>query len=96
MKTKFTKGEWLCCDDDGEIWIDNANTGLVADLCTSDAGYIESLANANLIAAAPIGFNLGELVIKMCDHHKGLTADEVGILHVAATEFIKKCHGQQS
>ena len=66
MNTKFTKGEFVCRDDDGEIWIDSVNVGLVADLCTSNAGYIESLANAHLIAAAPDMYKiLAELIENM-------------------------------
>lgn len=85
--TKFTKGEWF---------IDH--TGYYTRISTEDFYVCEikrgPKANAHLIASAPNGFALGELVIKMCDHHEGLSPTEVGILYEAANEFIKKCHGE--
>ena len=95
MEAKFTKGPWVkdhrneslkgCEGYDVVVW----GCGL-----SHGSKNVERVANAHLIASAPDGFALGELIIKMCDHYEGLSPTEVGILYEAAKEFIKKCKGE--
>jgi len=91
---KFTKGPWEIFGDWG-IKAEGAKDCLATfENQISDKGENEGFANAHLIASAPIGFALGELVIKMCDHHEGLSPTEVGILYEAAASFVKKARGE--
>lgn len=100
---KFTKGEWEATnvkindlDVDCSYGVSVGGFHLATVSSGATFGVIGEIqkANAHLIAAAPNGFELGELVIKMCDHHEGLSPTEVGILYEAATAFIKKARGE--
>ena len=98
METKFTEGEWVCCDDDGETWIDNANAGLIADLYSSDVSYIESLANAHLMAAAPDMYaKLSELESFMEQMHEAdiaWTIKESRLFHKELRSLLAKARGE--
>lgn len=94
MTTNFTEGSWNVKTS----FRNNKSSHVIESLDGKSQATIitwgETVANAHLIAAAPNGFELGELVIKLCDHYEGLSPAEVGILYEAATEFIKKARGE--
>lgn len=93
MELKATKGEWKTSLSRNESEVYSTIENVSMRVCNIGFGEV-SQANAHLIAAAPNGFALGELVMKMCDHHEGLNAEESDILYKAASSFIKKCKGE--
>ena len=54
----------------------------------------ESKANAHLIAAAPDGHSLGEMVTDICGNPKGVSESDQDRLYEAALSFIKRCRGE--
>jgi len=94
--TKFTPGPWRSYNngphhnnrsiDNWEIhWSD-------ADECVVDHVYEE--ADAHLIAAAPDGYALAELVMELCGQPHGVTELQSDLLYEEALSFTKKSRGE--
>lgn len=56
----------------------------------------EDAANAHLIAAAPDGYALAELVMEICGNPKGISEASQEELYEAALQYAKKARGEQS
>jgi hypothetical protein len=95
MTAKFTPGPWKAVRNSSYWEIEPANSGQdgvpfnVGDVCSSSPGNPDSglqEANARLIAAAPIGYDLATEVLRLVE--VGVTVPES--VYKIAIEFFEK------
>lgn len=104
-ETKWTPGPWVVKDNGSyfEIRQNTPGGGEIAQACPSacwfdDCRHFEggvAYANAHLIAAAPDGYALAELVMSICGNPKGVSEAGQEELYEAALQYAKKARGEQ-
>ncbi len=108
-ETKWTKGPWVVGQsawDEFELCVDTGYgcepTGMPNEICPIASSHhdgewgAEDKANAHLIAAAPDGAALAELVMELCGNPKGLSEAQQDELYETALQFMKKARGETS
>jgi len=104
MEKQFTQGEWLSfdgcgCEKEMIITTSKRSDDNIVNICEMDVFYdgeigVEQVANMNLIAAAPNGFDLGLLVMELCGQPHGIDEQQSDLLYETALSFIKKARGE--